>query len=220
MNIELQDPKYQELSNDIKLAAFKEIFSIISHTLSKGYIDSFGVVTGVNKNNAYLVKYTISHPVFVECFKHAVMDFDDMYTIFKEPKKNIRCAYDPETHRVNEYAMYTESSCLATPIIYPEPDELFNLLKSYDNPHLFKETDTRELNISEFSNAILNDYTYRSGHYIITKEAVPKPKKITLATYSISEIATEGEESYIYYTTKIKYDFVDMTIASKVINLD
>jgi hypothetical protein len=221
MNIDIQNHNYQELPANIKLASFKEIFSIISHTISRGYVDSFGVVTGINKNNAYLVKYEIAHPVFVDYFKHTILDFDDMYTIFREPKKNIKCACDPETNRINEYAICTgTSTSMATPIVYPNPNDILETVKRYDDPHIFKETEVYDINTDVFCNAITNDYTYSVDRYIITKEAVPKPKKIISGTYSISEIVNEGDESFIYYTTKLVYEFVKMTIASKVINLD
>ena len=76
------DSKYRELPSDIKLATFKEIFSLISHAIKRGYIDPFGVVTGISKNNAYLMKYEVSHPVFLSYFRNTLMDFDDMYTIW------------------------------------------------------------------------------------------------------------------------------------------
>lgn len=214
------DPKYKELNPDVKLAAFKEIFALLSHTISKGYIDSFGVATGLSKNNAYLSKYEITHPVFIQYFRDTLMDFDDMYKVFKESKKNIRYVEidDGQINYAiiddNDNAVF-ETTVLKQGVIYIE-----DIFRQYDNDHIFKETSVYDLNIQEFSYAIQNNYTFRANHYIITKEAVPKPKKLISGTYSISEIVRSGEESYIFYTTKLKYPDVNMIVASKVLNLD
>ena len=215
------DSKYRELPSDIKLATFKEIFSLISHAIKRGYIDPFGVVTGISKNNAYLMKYEVSHPVFLSYFRNTLMDFDDMYTIFKESKKNIRIVY--ELNQISSFAIISEETndiVFETPIMREENVCVEDVFELYGNPHIFKETTVYDLDIQEFSYAIQNDYTFRANHYIITKEAVPKPKKLISGNYSISDIVNESEESYIYYTTKLVYPDIKLMVASKVLNLD
>ena len=215
------DNKYKELPSEIKLATFKELFSLISHTIKRGYIDSFGVVTGINKNGAYLTKYEVVHPVFISYFRNTLMDFDDIYNVFKESKKNIRVTYD--STGISSFVIINNNDEIVfeTPIIHPEALDVYEVFRSYDNDHIFKESNhIYDIDINDFAYAITNDYIYRCNHYIITKEAVPKPKKIISGTYCISDIIEESDISYIYYTTKLVYPDIKITIASKVINLD
>lgn len=215
------DPKYKELPASIKLSAFKEIFSLLSHTISRGYIDTFGVVTGINKNKAYLTKYEVSNPTFLEYFRNTLMDFDDIYTVFKEPKKNIRCTYDGAN--ISSLAVFnddTDSIVFEASVLHPDAFVVYDAFPSYNNEHIFKESNhIYDLDMNEFAYAITNDYIYRCNHYVITKEAVPKPNKIIEGIYCISD-TEDTDISFIYYTTKFRYPDVKLTIASKVINLD
>jgi hypothetical protein len=94
----------------------------------------------------------------------------------------------------------------------------------YDNPHKFRDSkDKTTLNIEEFVNSITSTYVYTEGQYIISREAVPKPKKIIFGEYWISDrvpVMNSDTDSYIYHTTKLCYDNIDLLVASVCYGLE
>lgn len=218
-----------ELPSDIKLSTFKEIFGMLSQLFKDGYIDSFGVVTGNSKFDAYIPKCTIKNETFVKYFGNTVMNFDDVYDIFKHSKKEIQCDMVNGT-TINELKACFEAKDIldmlkpvliniSTPIKHVESGFIISFEK-YNNPHIYKTTTVYELDLNEFVDAIVDGYSYRRDHYIITKEAIPKPKKLIKVQESISEIVQDAEESIIYFTTLLTYPDMDIMIANACINLD
>jgi hypothetical protein len=111
------------------------------------------------------------------------------------------------------------------PFVFTEENTFVEFKEYEGNPHLFKTTDIVNFNLDLFISSIVNDYIYQEGKYIITREAVPKPKKITCGWYSVSEIVNVnvGEsnyESYIYFTTFLQYPLFTLKIANGCYNLD
>lgn len=213
---------FQELPSEIKPSLFKEIFGIITHTMSVGYVDPFGVITGTMKNDAYLTRYCVTNPLFLKYFKNTVLDFNAMYTIFKCAKKDIRVEYD-KMYRITSFIIAdTPESLYRSIITYVDDNpDVETTYAKYDNPHIFKQTHAYELDVEDFGNHIADDYVCRYGHHVITREAVPKPKKLISGWYSVSDIVQQDEESYIYYTTHLQYpNNVSMDIASVVLNLE
>ena len=150
------------------------------------------------------------------------MNFDDLYTITHLPKKDITCDIE-NGNIINEFSGVYQNNqgegTISTPIKHvPTGEEI--VFDKYDNPHIFKFTSIYELELDEFINAIVNDYTYRRNHYIITKEAIPKPKSLMKVQESISEIVQDVEESLIYFTTVLTYPEMDIMIANVCLNLD
>ena len=138
------------------------------------------------------------------------------------PKKDITCDIE-NGNIINEFSGVYQNKqgegTISTPIKHvPTGEEI--VFDKYDNPHIFKFTSIYELELDEFINAIVNDYTYRRNHYIITKEAIPKPKSLMKVQESISEIVQDVEESLIYFTTVLTYPEMDIMIANVCLNLD
>lgn len=208
---------YKTLPKELKLSTLKELFGIISHILKRGYIDSFGVVKGESKHKAYLPIYTIKNKLIVDFFANRVMDFDEVYNAFGYKKEDL--LYDIDSD--NNLHFKTNSDEFKTILLYSKDGVVFPL---YDNPHKFRDSkDKITLNIEEFANSIASTYVYTEGQYIISREAVPKPKKIIFGEHWISDrvqIMDSDTDNYIYYTTKLCYDNIDLLVASVCYGLE
>lgn len=199
---------FTQLPTDIKLSAAKEIFGIVSHILKRGYIDPFGMVTGESKHDAFLPIFTIRYTPLINLFANTVMDFDEIYKAFGYARKDLLYAKDSDsnihfktsTDDFEATALYTQSA-----IEFPK----------YNNPHIFKQSNSvTTLNVEEFALSIKGSYTYRDDQYFITREAVPKPAKILCGSWAVVDEVPTDDGKYIYYTTELKYDNVDLKIAS------
>lgn len=215
--------EYRYIENKLKLADAKEIFGAISHMLSSGYIDSFGVVKGVSKNPAYLPIYTIQCKPFIEIFGNKFINFDDMYDLYKSIKNKSSIEYgisDGIVLSVKNTALDIEVSML------PPMEGTYVEFDEYNkNPHLFKtDGEIHNVDLEVFKSSIINDYIYEDTPYVITREAVPKPKKLTGIHYSVSDtveitlnsksVVVQAVDSCVYFTTSLYYPLFDIKVAN------
>ena len=210
---------YIPLPKDLKLANLKEIAAMVSHILiNEGFVDWAGVITGETKSDAYLPKFYIKDTAFINYFRNTLIDFDLLYEFCKMAStKNTQCELDDSGNIIkliynNDGIEYMD---LRINRVHIETDGPITFDK-YDNDHIFKATAIRDFDLDSFVSAITNDYVYRWNKYIITKEAVPKPKKLIAGQFTISDIVSP----YIYYTTVLNYSLMDIKIASVCFDLD
>lgn len=215
--------EYNYIETGLKLADAKEIFAALSHMLITGYIDSFGVVKGVSKNPAYLPIFTITNKAFIDLYGNKLFNFDDMYDLYKSIKNKASIAYGINDGKI--ISIKNTETNMEIPFVFTAENTCVEFHEYSGNPHLFKVTDKIDLNLDLFISSIVNDYIYQDGKYIITREAVPKPKKISYGWYSVSEIVdinvgSTNYESYIYFTTHLEYPLFTLKVANGCYNLD
>lgn len=206
------------LPKDLKLANLKEIAAMVSHILiNEGFVDWAGVIIGESKSDAYLPKFDIKDEAFIKYFRNTLIDFDLLYEFCKMASaKNTQCELDDSGNIIKLiYNNDIEYMDLIIHRVHIETDGPVTFDK-YDNEHIFKATAVRDLDLNDFIYAMTNDYVYRWNKYIITKEAVPKPKKLKAGQFTISDIVSP----YIYYTTVLNYDLMDIKIASVCFDLE
>ena len=213
--------EYRPIPTGIKLNDLKSIFSMIAHTIDYGYIDSFGVVTGQNKNMAYLTRYIISDKAFVEMFKHTIMDFDKVYEVVKSCKNKSSMSFGYEDDKLvsikcNDTDQEEVISAGEGTVSYT------SLFPKYTDPDLFKRDNDKKVCVStvDFMNAISEDYVFTDGIYVITREAVPKPKKIISATYFYGDKIIVADSEFVNFTTLLAYDNMMIEVVSRVIVTD
>lgn len=209
-----------EFPKDLKFANLKDIVGMISHIISKGYIDSLGVVRGERKNPAYLPIFTIKDQSFVKYFKNTLLDFDLLYEFIKiaKNKSSITCECNSIGEIVDMCAVVKDEDNNLVERHFPlrrtDMPNVIVVFDGYDNTNIFNSTTYSDIDVYTFVDAITNDYIYTNDTYVITREAVPKPKKLISCNYGISANVKNGDDSYIYFTTNLIYDLIDIKIAS------
>ena len=215
-----------EFPKDLKFANLKDIVGMISHIISIGYIDSLGVVRGERKHPAYLPIFTIKDQTFVKYFKNTLLDFDLFYEFIKisKNKSSITCECDDIGKIIDLRAIVKDEDNNPVERHFPlrrtDMPNIMTIFEAYNNKLLFNMDEYYQIDTPTFIDAITNDYIYTYDEYVITREAVPKPKKLISCNYGISADVKNGDDSYVYFTTNLIYELMDIKIASACYSID
>ena len=211
---------YTEIPKDMKLADIKFVFATIYHILKRGYIDSFGVVKGESKNPAFAAIFNIRNENITKYFSGTLIDFDDAYDVIKSAKNKSDLLFGMDSDNRIVSIKHVDSEHESPFVKVGINNDIY--FDVYDNPHVFKlkEETIHQFILEEFVGAIVNNYVYRENHYVITKEAIPKPKKLLNAYYAVSDYDKKDDCEYMYFTTYLSYPLLDARIASQCLILD
>ena len=94
-----------------------------------------------------------------------------------------------------------------------------SLFPKYTDTDLFKRDNDRRVSVNtlEFVNDIAENYVFTDGIYVLTREAVPKPKKLMSISYFYGDTIIVSDCKFVNFTTLLAYDNMMIEVASRVI---